>query len=186
MAGNKKPRKKLGKLGGMGAAVRARASKVAQAQNEVDRLNMLVRVQNLTGLGHESNRYKVDLTFGPMETALDRIEATGEMEVDEDGDACMRDPLDGSQIAFGPALVSSAKIFARIAPRFDWPPMPDGMRRAGAKVCNGMLLDDFDIAGMRETIAWMRAAIAEITPNEWSEICDEELVIDAMAAQKAA
>ncbi len=186
MAGNKKPRKQLGKHGKFGPIVRAAQAKTDKLQRQVDRSNMLRRIANLTPLGHESNRHKIDFTFGPLELALAQIEATGELECDTDGDAVVRDPRDGEFIAFGAALESSARIFARVASRYDWPPMPDGMARAGRKVNAGMLLFDSDIADVRATIAWMRKAIEEITPNEWSEICEEELSIDLAQPLKAA
>jgi hypothetical protein len=184
MAGNKKPRKQLGKLGKFGPVVRAAQQRASKAKAQVERLNMLRRISNATPLGHESNRYKIDATFQPLEDALAQIEATAELECDEDGDAVVRDPRDGETIAFGAALESSARIFARVAPRYNWPPMPEGMARAGRKVTAGMLLFDSDIADVRATIAWMRLAIEEITPNEWSEICDEELEIDLKPTTK--
>ena len=175
MAGNKKPRKKMGKLGPSGATIRAAVSKHARMTNEAEARSMRIRINNLTRLGDPIHAHKIDSTFAQLEAAIDKIDATGSIEADENGDPCMTHP-DGETSPLGPALVSTAYIFRRLKKQFpEWPPMPNAMHRVGKRLCEGKMIDDSDIAATRKTIAWMRVHIADVTPIEWSEACDHAL-----------
>jgi hypothetical protein len=171
MAGNKKPARKVRKVKpGSDAFVvdLLQRGKSARRQRYLQRKHGVDKRNNLP-LGHQLNQHKIEKTFGPLERVLQEQETTGTNLVDDDGDAVMHDPDDG-WIKIVPGLLHMIFVFEHIARARVWPKMPEGLRVYALGLQIGRKLDQDDINGARETIAWMRKHIATLSPIQWTEL----------------
>jgi hypothetical protein len=107
---------------------------------------------------------KLDSIFCDIEDAVRHIEATGELELNEDGEAVFYPYGEREAFPLGRAMISLIASFTLVA----GPACADGLRRfvmslaqnGGATLNTGAALD---------SLAQMRAVGATLTPNEFAD-----------------
>ena len=141
---------------------RLQQSKRDSHNAKVDRLGQLK-------LGHEENAHKLDLTFSPLEQWLDTVEKTAEIDVLSNGLAIFQpDPKSGDYYPVAEALEGVCETYQLIAIDQKIPDQTSGLMQLAKKIGVGMMLFASDMSCARETIKWMRAIAAEMTPNQFS------------------
>lgn len=171
MPGNKKNRR-VGK-NRPSALQRAEQSKYTRAREIVDNENRIRRLINGLPLGHPENAHKIDLVFGAIDGYLLDMEQTGQSHVTASGQPAVLEPVDQELIPAGLAFLNQHRMFSALAVKRGWGPVPDGLRRMGAKLDAGVLLFESDMTDARTALAWMRAHVADVTASEWSAVLDE-------------
>jgi hypothetical protein len=184
MPGNKKNRR-VGK-DRRSAHQRAEDSKWTRAREIAVNEDRIRRITNGLPLGHPEHAHKIELVFGAIEGYLTDMEQTGESLVTARGEAAVRDPLDQTLIPAAQAFISQHTMFTALAERFGWGPVPDGLRRMGAKLGADMMLFASDMADARTTLTWMRTHIVTITPHEWSETYEHLVAQEDQAERREA
>lgn len=168
MPASSKPRKKKGRS----VVERLAHARYQKAKAHAHAENMLIRLRNALPLGHEANRHKIDGTFGPLEEFLRQQELEGESFVNEKGEPLMWDEREQAYINVAEGIANMAYMFELAGRLWGWDAQPEGLKKLGNKLFAGMVLFASDIEAARETIAWMREKIAEVKPNQWSEVID--------------
>lgn len=183
MPASSKPRKKKGRS----VVERLAHARYQKAKAHAHAENMLIRLRNALPLGHEANRHKIDDTFGPLEEFLRQQELEGESFVNEKGEPLMWDEREQAYINVAEGIANMVFMFDVAAKCFGWDAQPRGLEKLGNKLFAGMVLFASDIAAARDAIAWMRANIAHVKPNEWSEVLEEaDREIEAGMERRAA
>lgn len=163
MAGNKKPRKS------QKAIARSMASgltRVLTHRHEIVKDQARTHyVKQFSELNSPMTKKRTDATFLPLEKAIDEIVATGEGNVDGDGDfVFMPYPEDGEWYSLAGALEATCNTFAMLHDEES----VAGLRRMAKRLELHMPLFPEDVASARAVLAWMRAAVATMTPNEFT------------------
>ena len=168
MAVSKKPRKKRK----VSVIERLHHAKYQKAKTHANAENMLIRLRNAMPLGHEVNRHKIDATFDPLEQFLMQQETEGESFVNEKGEPLMWDEREQAYINVAEGIANMCWMFELASKLWGWTDQTAGLQKLGNKLFAGMVLFASDIEAARSTIAWMRERIAEVKPNQWSQVIE--------------
>lgn len=175
MAGNKKTRRP-------GSSVKSAADRAAQSRH--DRITAAIKVarqaereedtlrllRNALPLGHAENAHKIDSVFAPLESLLSRIEKTGELEANDKGQYVIWDDQYREWLPIVPLLRNTCVVFEIIGEQFSWGVVQTAhLRRCANKWEFDSPLFQSDTDGMRADIAWLRAHVVEVSPNDWSD-----------------
>lgn len=175
MPASSKPRKKKGRS----VIERLHHAKYQKAKQHANAENMLIRLRNALPLGHEVNRHKIDATFAPLEQFLVQQETDGESFVNDKGEPLMWDEREQAYINVAEGIANMCWMFELAAQLWGWDDQTGGLKKLGNKLFAGMVLFGSDVAAARETIAWMREKIAQVKPNQWSEVLELAEKIEA-------
>lgn len=147
----------------------------AREQRKIDHMNNLP-------MGHQDNAHKIAETFDPINTLLDQIVATGEVNVGHKNRPIMLDTKDNVWFPMVPSLISMCDTFTNLAKQYGWADQTSGMRRLAKKLDIDMPFFIEDIDAARVTITWMREQIHTITPHQFSAEAIEIQIRDELAA----
>lgn len=121
-------------------------------------------------MSHKTNKHRLDMVFGPVESLLDEMERTGESDALPDGTVVFRPPSDATAwYPLAASLDSLCYTYDLIACGEGLENMTEGLRRLAKKIEVDMPLFAPDLAAARKDIAWMRAISAGLTPIEFSD-----------------
>lgn len=132
MAGNKKPRKKY---------VPGRSS-----------AHVKLRAQP----------WKIHAVFEPIEAILDEIEHSGTVSVTEDGTPIFSEMAHNEIYEFVPSLGGLIEAFDLHAERNSLPIVTEPLKRMCVKLDKGQMLDQFDMADCRRSIALLKGQSADM------------------------
>lgn len=177
MAGNKKPRRVA--RGRPSVLQRQEAAELRQR----DHAERMIRLANAMPFGCAEHRHKIDAIFATLHGYLDQLEHTGESLATVRGDLLLTD-ADGDQLPVALSMKNQHIMYLILASEFGWGAVPDGLRRFAAKVDVGMPLFASDFADARTTLAWMRAHIEDVTPNQWSAALERVAALEKPGAKE--
>lgn len=153
-----------------GAAERAQRAAFEKKRQQHNEHYTLIKLRNALPLGHELHAGKIDSVFVPLETAFAEGRDTGAFHVDERGKPCVFDTVDNEWKDLCEATSNLLWVFALLCHQMKWPDeLPQGLGQLVRRMDYGMPVFTADFGPAFETLAWMRAKITTVTPNQWSE-----------------
>ncbi|RKP44705.1 hypothetical protein [Pararobbsia silviterrae] len=124
-------------------------------------------IANNLPFAHEEQRPRIDAVFGPVESLLDTLVATGEIETLRNGVAGFRAP-DGNLYPLAPALESVCVTYDKLARTHGWDDQTAGLRKLAKHFELDMPITQREVDAARASIAWMRDRTLTMTPAQIS------------------
>lgn len=100
--------------------------------------------------------WKIHAVFEPVEVILDEIEQSGMVSVTEDGTPIFSELAHNDVYEFVPSLCGLIDAFDLHAERNSLPVVTDGLKLVCVKLDKGEMLDQYDLAGARQSIAALK------------------------------
>jgi hypothetical protein len=100
--------------------------------------------------------WKIHAVFEPVEAILDEIEQSGMVSVTEEGKPIFSELAHNDVYEFVPSLCGLIDAFDLHAERNALPIVTDALKRVCVKLDKGEMLDQFDLAGARQSIAALK------------------------------
>lgn len=183
MAGNKKARRKPGKVKPLDVML---AQAKADREKRIATKNARIRKIDSLPLGHPMNVHRIDLVFRPLERLLDEQEQTGSLLFNEDGQAVIYDEFEQDYMLLVPSLMDLCGVFDMVAKeKAVWGSQPMGLRAFALKLASDRPLDNTDVVDARKTVAWMRERVALVSAKEWTRLHDQYLAMKAAESEAA-
>ncbi|CAB3730187.1 hypothetical protein LMG22037_05513 [Paraburkholderia phenoliruptrix] len=100
--------------------------------------------------------WKIHAVFEPVEAILDEIELSGMVSVTEEGKPIFSELAHNDVYEFVPSLCGLIDAFDLHAERNALPIVTNALKTVCVKLDKGQMLDQFDLAGARESIAALK------------------------------
>jgi hypothetical protein len=131
--------------------------------------------------------WKIHAVFEPVEAILDEIEHSGMVSVTEDGKPIFSELAHNDVYEFVPSLCGLIDAFDLHAERNSLPIVTDALKLVCVKLDKEQMLDQYDLAGARQSIAALKAQSGDMEADYASRLIrDVQIKFELEAQQERA